>query len=573
MEAAPSSASSSAPSALMLGIEESSLLHAREVISSKLLDPSSREEVPYLRAQIKKQLMAAESQLNHAVQNRLDAMKRAVDIIQDSRQKVEETFELMQQIDKRIETTNTSISNFETLKRVHFARENLKKVIGQVEFFARVPERVSELMRVLEDEPHRLKEVYIESVKLDSLRKYILKEIRSQEQAFEKSLRRARKDARRKEQIRKIEEAQKRGLTVESQFNISMRRTDLENKWGLLMLVDLKSNNIFIDGIVEGSPASFVEPPLRKNDVITKINGIEPSYHDMQDISSLLGKLYEVSLSIHRKPTVSVITKQSNWFGSKNTAAKEADEAEVLVLEEFSDDGEPEDELDDDLIYARPKRLDLSPEEQSEEYSSIHEVVDSHLSYIPELSKRIRRILWNNIENILDLAESSPADLVTTFEIVEMHQEYLDRLKIQKINKVLMTNTMKDLYEMKFEDPDENDHDDDEEDIENVGIGGGLKTLAISRLLKNLDDRIEGIFQGCAEGEGCDGLYSEEQIDEGLSDAQVTLAAGKQILIVMKQYVHEVVPCLPPTYNGIEVFLSAVEEYLVIEVRMFLLDN
>ena len=104
-------------------------------------------------------------------------MKRAADIMSESSEKIDQTYKLVSRIDGRIAETNTCISNYETLKRVHYARENLKKVITQVEFFAKVPNRVDYLKTILEEEPYRLKEVYIESIKLESLRKFILDEI------------------------------------------------------------------------------------------------------------------------------------------------------------------------------------------------------------------------------------------------------------------------------------------------------------------------------------------------------------------------------------------------------------
>ena len=144
-------------SPLMSSIENAALSQARNLISQRLRDPSSREEVAYMRAQLKKELVTIDSQLNHSVQNKLDAMKRAVEIMSDSAEKVKNTYNHMRKIDNKIESTNTTISNFSTLKRVHYARENLRKVITQVEFFARVPDKVSEMLTMLEEEPHRIK--------------------------------------------------------------------------------------------------------------------------------------------------------------------------------------------------------------------------------------------------------------------------------------------------------------------------------------------------------------------------------------------------------------------------------
>jgi hypothetical protein len=60
---------------------------------------------------------------------------------------------------------------------VHYARDNLSKVISQVEFFAKVPERVSHLTEMVNNNPSKLKEVFVEAVKLESLRAGLMKEI------------------------------------------------------------------------------------------------------------------------------------------------------------------------------------------------------------------------------------------------------------------------------------------------------------------------------------------------------------------------------------------------------------
>jgi len=44
----------------------------------------------------------------------------------------------MNRVDQKIAETNTTISKFESLKKVHHAKDNLKKVIAQVGFFAQV---------------------------------------------------------------------------------------------------------------------------------------------------------------------------------------------------------------------------------------------------------------------------------------------------------------------------------------------------------------------------------------------------------------------------------------------------
>lgn len=89
--------------------------------------------------------------------------------------------ETMKSVERKISDTNTSISNYEKLKKVHNVRDNLKKVIQFVEYFARVPDKEKELHRKLENEPAKLKEVFLESLMLDANRVALMKEIKHHE--------------------------------------------------------------------------------------------------------------------------------------------------------------------------------------------------------------------------------------------------------------------------------------------------------------------------------------------------------------------------------------------------------
>jgi hypothetical protein len=52
------------------------------------------------------------------------------------------------------------------------------QVLQRVEFFVRVPEKVRSLKALLESDAAQLKHVYLEAIKLESLRKALIKEIR-----------------------------------------------------------------------------------------------------------------------------------------------------------------------------------------------------------------------------------------------------------------------------------------------------------------------------------------------------------------------------------------------------------
>ena len=155
----------------LLNIEATN--RARQAIAARFTDPGSIDDISSLRSQLQKQLATAESQLNHAVQSKLDALKRAVDIMADSSERLENVSSILSSVDNRIMQTNTSMSKFEYLKKVHYAKENLQKVVSQVEFFAKVPEKVEELNETLDNDPIQLKEVYLESIKLEVINYFI----------------------------------------------------------------------------------------------------------------------------------------------------------------------------------------------------------------------------------------------------------------------------------------------------------------------------------------------------------------------------------------------------------------
>ena len=125
-------------SPMMQGLNKAALIKARATVVSKFADPMDLDELlPYMSI--------AEAQLNGAVQGKMDALKRAVDIMDESAEKLAAVKGRIVKTEERIVQANTAISTFEHLRRVHNARDNLQKVITQVEFFARAPERVAAL--------------------------------------------------------------------------------------------------------------------------------------------------------------------------------------------------------------------------------------------------------------------------------------------------------------------------------------------------------------------------------------------------------------------------------------------
>ena len=128
---------------------------------------------------MQKQATAAAAQLNGAVQTKLDALKRAADLMDESAVKLTKLSQTIQEIDTRIMHTNTVISNYEYLRRVHNVRDNVARVISNIDFFTRVPELVEGLLNTLETDPTQLKEVFVESIKLESLHSALIKELKT----------------------------------------------------------------------------------------------------------------------------------------------------------------------------------------------------------------------------------------------------------------------------------------------------------------------------------------------------------------------------------------------------------
>eukprot|EP01031_Cornospumella_fuschlensis_P044604 gene44604-54547_t len=161
----------------MQALTEQAIQKARINIAEKFQDPNALEDLGVMCFQLEKQLAAVEGQLNGAVQSKLDSLKRAVDLMDESVLKLSKLSTNITKIDEKIAVTNTTISNYEYLKRAANARDNVQKVLNQVQFFASVPQLVEKLTAKLQN-PAYLKEVYIESVKLESLRAALLKEMK-----------------------------------------------------------------------------------------------------------------------------------------------------------------------------------------------------------------------------------------------------------------------------------------------------------------------------------------------------------------------------------------------------------
>ena len=611
----------------MQEVEKSAKERARLAIAERFsgITTTSREDIALLRSQLRNQLLSTTSQLNQNVQSRLDAMKRAVDIMSVTEEKVSNTFTIMKNIDQNIQDTSIDIAKFETLKRAHFARENLHKVLAQVDFFARVPDRISELYGLLEGEPYRLKEIYLGAIKLQSLRDFLLVEISMQQRQLEREMKRAKKKRSKANQLVAIERAKKRGqLIMDSKsvvFQMKLSRTDLEGtKWGIVMSLN-EANKLVVDSFLPNSiAANEVDSEhgytMKVGDIIEEINGdVVPSgskFQTIKDVYAFMKTRYSVKFTIRRlrSPAPSTMNdtvansdtemkgedmmtagnrnrSSSRWSifskaSENNKSSKMIEDAarkdfpvlplangnDVLTLQEFSDDSDDDEAKDGnqreserrDKRYQRQKSDDMTLEDQGTQIQLIKDIVEEHLKHVPNLFVAIRHRLTENLENILLLAEKSPADLVMCFEIIEMHQEYLDRIKLQRLNRHLKANMKegKDMYDINLEISLEDIECEDEM------MWRKIKSHSISLFIEKLKEKIKDIFDRCADGDGVD--VSEIPGDGKITRSQITLAAGKRILEMMSIYDYEVVPCIPPEYKPIEIFLVAVEEFLVVEV-------
>lgn len=63
---------------------------------------------------------------------KLDSLKRAVDLMEESTTKLTDLTLKIDSTEGRIALTQTTISSYPNVKRAHFARDNINKVISEV---------------------------------------------------------------------------------------------------------------------------------------------------------------------------------------------------------------------------------------------------------------------------------------------------------------------------------------------------------------------------------------------------------------------------------------------------------
>lgn len=354
---------------MMKSLNETAKRKARDIIEKKFRDPTDLEDLTVLSGQLQKQAMVADSQLNGSVQSKLEALKRAADLMDATSSQLGTLSKTVTMIDERIYASNTSISNYAYLSRVHNVRDNIGKVLSQIDFFAHVPERVNTLKELVENEPQRLKEVFLESLKLESLRKELLAQIK-------------------------------------------VSRT-------------------------------------RRSSVATMPSTDSPAGH---------------------------------------AAAK------VVGTSDFS----------------------------AETGARVREAVETHLHIVPDLARHIRQKVMLIIDNMSEVAEMNPQDLVAAFEVIEMQTEYQER-RMSRAHTLGL--------------PEPSDYEP-------------WLEVTKERIRGKLSSRVRRIL----------GHAKESAAERNMSAAGALLAGATEVLSTISIFKMEVVPCVPPHYNILQMFLEAFEE-------------
>lgn len=123
-------------------LNDLALKRARAMIVKRFASSLDLDESSSVAQTLQRQATASASQLNGAVQTKLDALKRAADLMEESSSRLSRLSGTMKDIDARIAQTNTTIRNFENLRRVSYARDNLQRVLSQIDFFTKVRVRI-----------------------------------------------------------------------------------------------------------------------------------------------------------------------------------------------------------------------------------------------------------------------------------------------------------------------------------------------------------------------------------------------------------------------------------------------
>jgi hypothetical protein len=228
----------------------------------------------------------------------------------------------------------------------------------------------------------------------------------------------------------------------------------------------------------------------------------------------------------------------------------------------------------------------------------VREAVDDHLNIVPDLLRDVHKRLFDNIENMWDLSADAPADLVSTFEVIEMYQEYVDRRAASDAPTSSSTSTTR------------------KKQPTAIGAAGlkDIKSEARKRLKQCLEDKVKSTFKppqfappkksktpqkrkgkNGRKGDDDDDDDDEDEDDEDdedgpakesevsvmLSSASMTVRAiltfkvshdtrmmtsfpltPADIRVLARRLQNEIAPCMPPDYDAMRVFVVAFERPL-----------
>ena len=174
-------------------LKNRSIVISRNKISEKFKNSNDLSELSTIRSNYEKQLIIIDSTLNLLIQSKLDNLKKSIDLIDESTIKLSMFSNTMISVNTKINNTNTDISKYPYLKRVHNIRDNLTQVINQIEYFNQVPEKCKTLLLTLKtldlsNTTQQLKDIFLESIQLESLRVGLIMELKQTEVSLKSSV-------------------------------------------------------------------------------------------------------------------------------------------------------------------------------------------------------------------------------------------------------------------------------------------------------------------------------------------------------------------------------------------------
>jgi hypothetical protein len=181
-----------------------------------------------------------------------------------------------------------------------------------------------------------------------------------------------------------------------------------------------------------------------------------------------------------------------------------------------------------------------------------------HLEEVKKLLDAIRKKIFDNISNCFEIVQVDPHILISTLEIVDMHEAF----QKEKANRA---------------------RERAEKNAENVEEAVALSLLedlradVVMKLKQKVDERASGIFaaataqaqaQAAAKkggaGNASTATVSKQQQQQSVFSAILT--AATRILLDLTYLKAEVVPCFPANYQVMDTFRSQYERHLVKEI-------